>query len=197
MAYCASNIINEKDEILGDYREGKYLRSISETRWNQSYCIPAEEEINEALGIKNTILNMSSVLFRKTKFSQEFEKTITNMYNGGDTFLILNIIKGGKISFEAKALNYHRRHSSSIVGKILHDKSNDYLRLFFEDFYFNHKFAIQNYSLDLDFYEKFEEYIHELWATLAPSQPFDKIRDYMKYDELIEDIYSKIPINKM
>jgi len=194
IAYCASSIINENDEVVGDYRDGEYLKSISETRWNSSYYIPGYQEVVEAIGIKNTILNMSSVLFRKMNFGKIFEETITKMHIGGDTYLLLNLLKYGNIYFEPSALNYHRRHSSSIVGKIIHDKSNDYLRLFFDDFYLNHKFTIQNYSLDLDFYKKFDKYIHVLWKTLAPNLPFDKIRDFMKYDELIEGIYSKISI---
>jgi len=181
LAYCASKIADENNTILGDYRDGDYLKSISTKRWNKPYCIPAEQEVNEAMGIKNTILNLSAVLFRRKRFGVEFEETIQKMYSGGDTYLILNCMKGGKVYFDATPLNYHRRHSNSIVGKILNDRGDDYLRRFFNDFYVNHIYTARNYRLSPDFKERLEVYLKELWNTLAPGKDYNEIHCYLPF----------------
>ena len=194
LAYCASKIIDEKGEIQGDYTETEYLKSISPSRWKKTYCIPAGQEINEAFGIKNTILNISSSLFRKRNFEEGFEQTIRNMHVGGDAYLILNVIKGGKVYYEAQPLNYHRRHEASIVGKILSDKSDTQLREFFHDFYINNLYTIRNFRLIPDFFTKLENYIRELWHTLAPDKPYNEIVRYLPIDEMKKEFHQNIAI---
>jgi glycosyltransferase involved in cell wall biosynthesis len=186
IAYCASKIIGEGGEVQGDYTKTKYLESISTVRWKNPYCIPADQEINEALGIKNTILNISSVLFRNTKFDAEFEETIQNMHLGGDEFLILNVIKGGKVYFDPCFLNYHRRHETSIVGKVLSERGDSHLRDFFQDFYISKKYIASNFPLSPDFPERLEDYLSELWETLAPRRPFEDLKLYFPLDEIME-----------
>lgn len=188
LAYCASRIINDNDEIVGDYRDGIYLKSISANRWNKSYCIPAVQEVNEALGIKNTILNISSVIFRRMKFDEDFKCNLRNMTSGGDTFLLLNVIKGGKVFYEATPLNFHRRHSESIVGKIVSDSNEKRLYKYFQDFYTNHIYTAKNYKLSSDFPDKLEKYIHELWVTLAPNRPYEDIHAYLSVSDIMQEI---------
>ena len=48
LAYVNSHVIDEKGAIVGDYLNSDYLTTLSSTRWNTSYRIPAQQEINEA-----------------------------------------------------------------------------------------------------------------------------------------------------
>jgi hypothetical protein len=44
------------------------------------------------------------------------------MRSSGDWYFIVQAIKGGEVYYEARKLNYHRRHSESVIGKLI--KSN-------------------------------------------------------------------------
>ena len=184
LAYCASKIINEAGDVEGDYRNLDYLKSISTTRWNESFCIPADQEINEAFGIKNTILNMSAVLFRNMDWQKKLLESLDDFYSGGDTYLLLNIMKGGKVSFHSESLNYHRRLNSSIVGKILSDGGDEYLENFFRDFSTNKEYVVDNFQISFDFFDHLETYLHELWSTLAPGRPIDDIEEYFSIGDI-------------
>jgi len=185
LAYCASKVIGENGVVRGEYADMEYLRSISENRWKEPYCIPADQEVDEAFGIKNTMLNISAVLFRRTEFSNEFSKTIGDMHVGGDTFLILNVMHDGKVFYEPSPLNFHRRHKDSIVGKVLSEKGDEHLRRFFRDFNKNKEFVVKNYHLSSNFEERLSQYLVTLWSTLAPGRPYEEIGRYMAVDDLI------------
>ncbi|MEM4413939.1 MAG: glycoside hydrolase family 99-like domain-containing protein, partial [Candidatus Caldarchaeum sp.] len=178
LAYSASRIINEKGEVQGDYTQTDYLRSLSPTKWQQSYCVPAEQEINEGLGIKNTVLNISAALFRRFAWDEQFLKTLAKMRVGGDWFLILNAIKGGKIYYEAQLLNYHRRHSQSIIGKVLSSRDEQYLREFFTDYSINLQYVIENFALSENFFYRLNEYIKELWSILGQGRSPKDLEKY-------------------
>ncbi|MGH6822769.1 MAG: glycosyltransferase family 2 protein, partial [Methylocella sp.] len=63
VAYCDSEVIGTDGEILSStYRF--YTDSLSETKWLAGYVETGPREISEALAIKNTIPNVSAVLFR-------------------------------------------------------------------------------------------------------------------------------------
>ncbi len=192
LAYCASYAIDSQGIIIGKYSDMDYLTSISPTRWKQSYCIPAEQEINEALGIKNTILNISSVLFRKFEMDDDFKKVLSGMRIGGDSFLILYAIKEGKVYYEARAMNYHRRHSSSIVGEVLTKQDEQKLHSFFQEFYINHIYTARNFRLSPNFPRKVEEYIQELWRTFAPNEPYEEIHQYLPVEDMMKEIYQSV-----
>ena len=175
LAYCASRIIDEQGEVQGDYIQTEYLRSLSPTKWQKSYCVPAEQEINEGLGIKNTVLNISAVLFRRFVWNEQFLETLAKMHVGGDWFLILNAIRGGKIFYEAKPLNYHRRHSRSIVGRMLSSKDEEYLKKFFTDYLINLQYVCENFPLYKDFFLKLKEYLRELKTILNAGKFIDDL----------------------
>lgn len=162
LAYSASKIIDDDGVIKGTYKDADYLTSLSETKWQSNYCVIAEQEINDGLGIKNTILNMSSVIFRKVNFDADFEKTILQMRTGFDTYFILNQVKNGKIYYESQPLNYHRRHSKSIVGRLLSNKKDDDIVVFFQNLAINYSYVLHNFHIYQNYQKMFENYISEL-----------------------------------
>lgn len=191
LAYCASKIIDEQGNLLGNYPDSEYLVSISPTRWKRHYCISGEEEVNEAFGVKNTILNISAVLFRKVDFDDTFKETLQRLHIAGDTYLILNLMKSGKVYFDAHLLNSHRRHRTSIVGKVLAEHGDSHLRHFFDDMAVIYGYVAEHFRLKPDFPERWDSYLHELWQTLAPGRPFEELRSYFPYDNLLEKIRQK------
>ena len=116
LAYCQSKQIDEAGrELAPDYLE--YTAEISETKWRHSYERSGVDEIRDTLVIKNTIPNVSAVLMRRTDLSG-IEQRLVALKNAGDWLLYAHLLEGGDIAFVPEALNFHRRHGSSVtIGK--------------------------------------------------------------------------------
>ena len=116
LSYCESaridgenNLIREKSDDLYDMcRTGE---------WNKSYVWTGAEENIYHLSVTNTILNVSSVMWRKKDYTDIFAKT-GEFKVAGDWFIYYNILKDGKISWNAKPLNYYRKHGSSVCTDV-------------------------------------------------------------------------------
>jgi hypothetical protein len=125
------------------------------------------------------------VLFRKFDLDQEFRKTIKGMSIAGDWYFIVHAIKDGIIHYEAKKLNYHRRHEESVIGKALSDeKTGD----FFRAFHTVQEYILYNYKLAGDFHEKWESYLRTQWNEFCPGKPFEELKKYYPLDEMREMI---------
>ncbi len=185
LAYADSLVIDENDRAMGDYVNCEYLTSLSKTKWKKSYQVSATDEINDGLGVKNTILNISAVLFRRFKFGEEFRKTIEGMRIAGDWYFIVHAIKNGKVHYQAKKLNYHRRHSESVIGKTVSEKR---IEDFFREFHMVQEFIVQNYELKDSFRERWESYLRNLWNDFCPSRPFEELKRYYPLDEMKEKL---------
>ena len=81
--------------------------------WKKSYIWSGDEENIYHLSVTNTILNVSSVMWRKADYSEVFEKA-GDFRVAGDWYIYYNILRGKKISWNAKPLNYYRKHGSSV-----------------------------------------------------------------------------------
>ena len=172
LAYTDSVIIDEEGKEAGCYADGEYLSSLSPTKWKKSYQVSAGMEINDGLGIKNTILNVSAALYRKFEIDDAFRKAVGEMRIAGDWYFAVHAIKGGKVRYEASRLNYHRRHSESVIGKAISDKR---IEDFFREFHIVQKLIMDNYKLDEDFAGKLEGYLRQQWNDFYPGRPFEEI----------------------
>lgn len=188
LVYADSYVIDENDRVVGDYLNCEYLRSLSQTKWNKSYTVTATEEMNDGLGVKNTLLNISAALVRRPEFDDESRRILESMRIAGDWYFIAYVIRGGKIHYEAKKLNYHRRHSKSVIGQILSEKK---IEDFFREFHMVQQFIFRNYELNGNFHEKWEQYLRKLWADFRPSIAFEELNDYYPVDEMKENILKR------
>ncbi len=112
LSYCESaridgdnNLIRLKSDDLYDMcRTGE---------WNHSYIWTGKEENINHLSVTNTILNVSSVIWRKRDYTKIFEEA-GEFKVAGDWYIYYNILKEGKISWNCKSLNYYRKHGNSV-----------------------------------------------------------------------------------
>ena len=115
MSYCQSKQLSAKGSIIcNNYLD--YLADVSSAKWLHHYVIDGKEEICSALAIKNTIPNVSAVLFEKKrlmKVLREHIETIKQYRIAGDWLIYVMLLKGGNIAFSPRALNLHRRHQES------------------------------------------------------------------------------------
>lgn len=126
MAYSQSRQISEAgDELAPDYFD--YTDDIS-SDWRADYVRDGASEIANALAVKNTIPNVSAVLFRRSVIEsvmQELGAKLLSYRVAGDWLVYLTVLRNGQISYHSKSLNAHRRHVSSVTGAIARRKHYD------------------------------------------------------------------------
>ncbi len=118
MAYCQSRPIDGNGELSApDYRA--WTDDLSRERWLSSYRSSGREEVVMALGVKNTIPNVSAVVFRKDALLDALRahlEEIVSFTSAGDWVTYLRVLEHGSILFEPTPANLHRRHVSSVVA---------------------------------------------------------------------------------
>ena len=113
LSYSQSKIIDENGKTTSDDYLF-YTNDISTTKWNTDYVNDGLDEIKTALCVKNTIPNVSGVVFKRFDIAP-YLSDIKTYRVGGDLYLYLQLLRKGSIAFCAKALNMHRRHSGSVT----------------------------------------------------------------------------------
>jgi glycosyltransferase involved in cell wall biosynthesis len=145
LAYCGSHCMDENGVVSHNHylRTGHYEGlAFPRERWQSDYVADGKEEIAKALSVRNTIPNVSAVLFRRTAFSSvDFSET-DQLRTTGDWRIYISILKNGKLAFSHQHLNYHRIRSRSVVGSNKSEAVNtlpDYFRL--------HRFLVEEFDI--------------------------------------------------
>ena len=180
LAYADSHVVNAQGRIVGDYTSAEYLRSLSATKWTCSHRTPAAREISEALGVKNTILSASSVVFRRFDPAAELRAQLEGMRIAGDWLFFVHAIAGGDLWFDARKLNRHRRHRQSVVGRLLQQGR---VREFFREFYAVQREIFRRYPLEPGFAGRWEHYLRAQWNAFHPGRDFAELVEYYPLDE--------------
>jgi glycosyltransferase involved in cell wall biosynthesis len=117
LSYCESQQMDADGKIL-DTSYHAYVEDISPTRWKSAYVSDGKIEIAEALSIKNTIPNVSAVVFDAARLRATLDERmeeISTFKVAGDWLVYVLMLKYGKIAYSPLALNYHRRHGGSVT----------------------------------------------------------------------------------
>lgn len=113
LSYCQSKQIDENGNVLaGHYLD--YTHDISPHKWKHDYIEEGSKEITSCLAVKNTIPNVSAVVFRRSAAADLCEG-LSQFKIVGDWLFYIRLLSQGKIAFCAEALNHHRRHQRSVV----------------------------------------------------------------------------------
>jgi hypothetical protein len=117
MSYCQSRQIDAGGHVLArDYLD--YLSDVDPEHWKQSYLAAGPEEVRRALFLKNTIPNVSAVVFRRDALLRVLERCadeITSFRHTGDWLAYVRLLESGSLAFSPRSLNSHRRHPSSVT----------------------------------------------------------------------------------
>ncbi len=176
LAFANSHVIDTASAVVGDYTSTPYLTSLSTTKWESRYQVSAEQEVNDGLGVKNTILSASSVMFKKFDVDAAARSQLEDMRIAGDWYFFTRAMAGGEVFYTPRKLNHHRRHDESVVGKLLHDNR---VEQFFREFYAVQRAIFENYPLAAGFESKWERYLRDQWNQFFPDRPFDEIEQYL------------------
>ena len=117
MSYCQSRQLDAVGQILAeDYHA--YTSEVSATHWRKSYRNEGEDEIRRYLAVKNTIPNVSAVVFRRSALQQALTEALPSMMEyriAGDWLAYVAVLSRGSIAFDPRSLNLHRRHSGGVT----------------------------------------------------------------------------------
>ncbi|MGQ4680127.1 glycosyltransferase [Paenibacillus polymyxa] len=159
LAYSQSQIIDEHSNKV-NYHYTQYTDDLSVEKWRVPYCINGKDELVQGLAIKNTIPNASAVLMRASALQGISEK-LSDYKIGGDWFAYLYLLRQGKIYFTPEVLNYHRRHSQSIISV------NEQTQELYKEILRIKNFIIDNYELPLDIVGSFVEQVAKDYERLG------------------------------
>ena len=113
LSYSQSKQMDQNGNIIdNDYL--KYTNDIDEYKWKNDYSREGIQEIRDTLVIKNTIPNVSGVVFKKYDILEMLNKLV-EFKVAGDWFFYVWLLQKGKISYTAKPLNLHRRHDKGVT----------------------------------------------------------------------------------
>jgi glycosyltransferase involved in cell wall biosynthesis len=120
MAYCQSSRVDALgDVIAADYLG--YTDDLSPERWRSAYTATGAEEVEAGLAVKNTVPNVSAVLFRREALLAVLEGHIDEILDyrvAGDWVVYLRLLRLGRIHFDPRVLNRHRFHGANVTGSI-------------------------------------------------------------------------------
>lgn len=151
-----------------------YLQDVSADRWTRAFVTGGIEHVRSNFAIKNTIPNVSAVVFRRRALLDALDfaaEELAHYRVAGDWCVYVNLLREGKMAFSPLALNRHRRHSSSTTIK---------------------RFAIE----ELREIARMQRYVHREFGSLprerAQAQAY--LRKLVRQFELL-DRYSEEDIN--
>jgi glycosyltransferase involved in cell wall biosynthesis len=120
MAYAQSSRVDGAGFVLhADYLG--YTDDLSPERWRARYTATGAEEAEAGLAVKNTIPNVSAVLFRREALQEVLETHIEELAEyriAGDWLAYLHLLRKGRIHYVPEVLNRHRYHGSSVTGAL-------------------------------------------------------------------------------
>src|SRR5262249_52193672 len=104
-----------------------YLAELGGERWQHNYVESTHREVMKALGRKNSIPNVSGVVFRRPSHCPLLkDEEWKSLRLCGDWLLYLHLGRGGKIAFSKDTANYHRYHTHNLTTSTY--SSDEYYR---------------------------------------------------------------------
>jgi glycosyltransferase involved in cell wall biosynthesis len=120
LSYCQSRRIDEVGNVLQeDYSD--YLDDVDRSRWRHDYKRPGIEEIADVLSVRNTIPNISAVVFRRTAIACELNahhEELSRLRIAADWCCYLHLLRQGSVAYTARVLSSHRSHQHSVTSTI-------------------------------------------------------------------------------
>ena len=122
LSFCDSQQIDVDDKVL-DESYDYYYRTVNAKLFSRSFTLSGPDFIKKALSVKNVIMNVSSVVWRRDALQdalQSVQNELPHHKLVGDWRLYLEILSQNshKVAYLAQSLNVHRRHESSVTHSL-------------------------------------------------------------------------------
>lgn len=158
-AFCDSRSIDkEGKQVWGSYKD--YYATVEPEALTQDGVYEGRDFIASYLSVKNLILNVSAVLWRRTALIsalQACSSELSIFKLAGDWRLYLEVLQmeGAKVAYSSACLNIHRRHNNSITNSINLKKKLEEIKMC-------HKFILNINEYDDRLLEKQLSYIDSI-----------------------------------
>ena len=117
MAYTQSKQMGQNGDIIdSDYLA--YTSDVDPRQWQDNYRRSGADEIARGLSVKNTIPNVSGVVFRRDVLLRVLQGHMDHIKRyrvAGDWAVYVHVLNHGDIVYKKDALNWHRRHEQSVT----------------------------------------------------------------------------------
>src|SRR5574337_745233 len=145
-----------------------YVCDIDKDKWQSDYIVASHSEVATALGLKNTIPNVSSVVFRRpVSCALLDDENWRNLKICGDWIFYLHIIRGGKIAFTNSTVNYYRFHNAnSSAGTYRNDT-------YYKEHEAVARTIVELYNVSDDVIRRHHAFVERFWQDTfsQPGQP--------------------------
>lgn len=133
LAYCTTVPIDTAGKVLDAGFHQRYLEDLDPARWQQDFVADGRSEVRQYVGRKNTITNVSGVLFRREAYVGAGYAP-ENLRMCGDWLTYCRLLHDWDVSFVSAPLNYHRQHPTKHTQNSVLDLT-----------YFREFLQVQNY----------------------------------------------------
>jgi glycosyltransferase involved in cell wall biosynthesis len=117
MSYCESQQIDGKGQKLADHYHD-YVGDIDARHWMTHFANDGVDEIINYLSVKNSIPNVSAVLFDRKALQQVMATSLQDIAQyrvAGDWRVYVELLATGSVAFSPRACNRHRRHDQGVT----------------------------------------------------------------------------------
>lgn len=112
--YSDSLRINQENEVISESC-ADWADLWKCGRWENDYYSKGRDEITKYLSANNTILNVSSVVWKSSKRLMKIFKEAEEYRIAGDWYIYTRVLEEGGIIYVSQPLNYYRKHGGVSV----------------------------------------------------------------------------------
>jgi glycosyltransferase involved in cell wall biosynthesis len=121
IGFCDSWQVDETGRVIGSsYRE--YMAGSQSGAFDRSFVMSGSEFLGRFLSVRNVILNVSGVVFRRQALLTALDRLGQDLFRykvAGDWRIYVEMCaSGGRVAYESEPLNGHRRHSRSVTHSL-------------------------------------------------------------------------------
>ncbi len=119
LGFSDSIQIDSDGEILAE-SYGYYFETVDERRFQDSFVMDGDAFLRDYLSVKNLMLNVSGVLFRRDALVEVLEANLEELAAyafAGDWQVYASLCMTGQVAFVAGSQNIHRRHDQSATHR--------------------------------------------------------------------------------
>lgn len=109
LAYCNTTPIDGSGAVLDNDFYQHYVSDLDHGRWLHDFTANGLDEVRHYLARKNTITNVSGVLFRRDAFALA-GYAAENMRMCGDWLTYCRVLHKFDVAYVSSPLNFHRQH---------------------------------------------------------------------------------------
>ena len=109
LAHCQTVPFDEAGQVLDAGFHLRYLEDLDPARWREDFIASGRAEVRQYLSRKNTITNVSGVLFRREAFVGAGYAP-ENLRMCGDWLTYCRLLHDWDLAYVSEPLNFHRQH---------------------------------------------------------------------------------------